>query len=344
VAADITPNVRETKDVGSFGEFIRVDLNGNYGGLGSAMQAVEWTYYGYDASYTTPVRTFGTKFAADNWMHKSMGIQLGLTDSLRCQLPDGTDGTGYWKLTVYGLGYADYSYNFQIGTENLAASKTATEEDIKALQDKIDEASALNESDYTKDSWDKMMSELEESKELLAQENPLQSAVKEQTLHMTEAIEALVKADQYVLMNIPYAAFYKAETTGNDVAVDAFTSATKNKTRTTSLAGGSYHENTDGSKIDGITYAVKVDSSVDLSKYKEVKDSDSVEITVTNRGKTITTTLTGKDTLFENDTYAYYPLKDTPANYKEVSLDEEGNLVFSEVKGNEATKNRRSYS
>ena len=338
VAADITPNVRETKDVGSFGEFIRVDLNGNYGGLGSAMQAVEWTYYGYDASYTTPVRTFGTKFAADNWMHKSMGIQLGLTDSLRCQLPDGTDGTGYWKLTVYGLGYADYSYNFQIGTENLAASKTATEEDIKALQDKIDEASALNESDYTKDSWDKMMSELEESKELLAQENPLQSAVKEQTLHMTEAIEALVKADQYVLMNIPYAAFYKAETTGNDVAVDAFTSATKNKTRTTSLAGGSYHENTDGSKIDGITYAVKVDSSGDLSKYKEVKDIDSVEITVTNRGKTITTTLTGKDTLFENDTYAYYPLKDTPANYKEVSLDEEGNLVFSEVKGNEATK------
>ena len=338
VAADITPNVRETKDVGSFGEFIRVDLNGNYGGLGSAMQAVEWTYYGDDASYTTPVRTFGTKFAADNWMHKSNGIQLGLTDSLRCQLPEGTDGTGYWKLTVYGLGYADYSYSFQIGTENLAAPKTATKEDIKALQDKIDEASALNESDYTKDSWDKMISELEESKELLAQENPLQSAVKEQTLHMTAAIEALVKADKYVLMNIPYAAFYKAETTGNDTKVDAFTSATKNKTRTTSLAGGSYHENTDGSKIDGITYAVKVDSSVDLSKYKEVKDSDSVEITVTNRGKTTTTTLTGKDTLFENDTYAYYPLKDAPANYKEVSLDEEGNLVFSEVKGNEATK------
>ena len=212
VASDITPNVRETKDVGSFGEFIRVDLNGNYGGLGSAMQAVEWTYYGDDASYTTPVRTFGTKFAADNWMHKSMGIQLGLTDSLRCQLPEGTDGTGYWKLTVYGLGYADYSYSFQIGTENLAAPKTATKEDIKALQDKINEANALNESDYTKDSWDKMRSELEESKELLAQENPLQSAVKEQTLHMTEAIKDLVKAEEYVLMNIPYAEFYKAET------------------------------------------------------------------------------------------------------------------------------------
>ena len=338
VAADITPNVRETKDVGSFGEFIRVDLNGNYGGLGSAMQAVEWTYYGDDASYTTPVRTFGTKFAADNWMHKSNGIQLGLTDSLRCQLPEGTDGTGYWKLTVYGLGYADYSYSFKIGTENLAAPKTATKEDIKALQDKIDEASALNESDYTKDSWDKMISELEESKELLAQENPLQSAVKEQTLHMTAAIEALVKADKYVLMNIPYAEFYKAETTGNDTKVDAFTSATKNKTRTKGLAGGSYHENADGSSIDGITYAVKVDPSVDLSKYKEVKDDDSVEITVTNRGQTTTTTLTGKDTLFENASYAYYPLTEAPANYKEVSVDADGKLVFSEVKGQEATK------
>lgn len=154
VASDITPNVRETKDVGSYGEFIRVDLNGNYGGLGSAMQAVKWTYYGNDSTYTTPVRTFGTKFAADNWMHKSMGIQLGLTESLRCELPEGTDGTGYWKLTVYGLGYADYSYNFEVGTENIAKPKTASEEDKKALQDKIDEASALKKSDYTKDSWD----------------------------------------------------------------------------------------------------------------------------------------------------------------------------------------------
>ena len=196
--ADVTPNIREGEAVGSYGEFIRVDLNGNYGGLGSAMQAVEWTYYGNDSTYTTPVRTFGTKFAADNWMHKSMGIQLGLTESLRCELPEGTDGTGYWKLTVYGLGYADYSYNFEVGTENIAKPKTASEEDKKALQAKIDEASALKKSDYTKDSWDKMMSELEESKELLASDNPLQSAVKEQTIHMTEAMEALVKVEHSV--------------------------------------------------------------------------------------------------------------------------------------------------
>ena len=335
--ADVTPDVKAGDKVGSYGEFIRVDFNGNYGGLGSAMQAVEWTYYGNDDTYTNPVRVFGTKFASDNWMHKSMGIQLGLTDSLRCQLPENTNGTGYWKITIYGLGYADYSYNFEVGTENIATLKTASAEEIAALKDKIDEAKALNQSKYTTDSWKKMQDELEESEVLLKSENPLKSEVNEQVKHLTDAIDSLVTV-QYVLMNIPYAEFYKAETTGNDIAVDAFTSATKNKTRTKGLAGGSYHENADGSKIDGITYAVKVDPSVDLSKYKEVKDGDSVEITVTNRGQTTTTTLTGKDTLFENASYAYYPLTEAPANYKEVSVDADGNLVFSEVKGQEATK------
>lgn len=335
--ADVTPDVKAGDKVGSYGEFIRVDFNGNYGGLGSAMQAVEWTYYGNDGTYTNPVRVFGTKFAADNWMHKSMGIQFGLTDSLRCQLPENTDGTGYWKITIYGLGYADYSYNFEVGPENIATLKTASAEEIAALQAKIKEAKALNQSVYTTDSWKKLQDELEESEDLLKSENPLKSEVNEQVKHLTDAIDSLVEA-QYVLMNIPYAEFYKAETTGNDIAVDAFTSATKNKTRTKGLAGGSYHENADGSKIDGITYAVKVDPSVDLSKYKEVKDGDSVEITVTNRGQTTTTTLTGKDTLFENASYAYYPLTEAPANYKEVSVDADGNLVFSEVKGQEATK------
>ena len=60
------------------------------------------------AACTNALQTYGTKFAADNWMHKSMGIQLGLTKSQRCQLPEGYDGTGYWTLTVYALGYEDY--------------------------------------------------------------------------------------------------------------------------------------------------------------------------------------------------------------------------------------------
>ena len=107
---------------GNYGEFLRVDLNGTYGALGSAMQTVKWTYYGSDSTYTTPVATYGTKFAADNWMHKSNGIQLGLTDSVRCQLPEGTDGTGYWALTVYGLGTSDYTTQFQVTAENLPST------------------------------------------------------------------------------------------------------------------------------------------------------------------------------------------------------------------------------
>ena len=327
--------VKEAK--GSYGEFLRVDLTGNYGDLGANMQSVKWTYYGDDSTYTNAKATYGTKFAADNWMHKSMGIQLGLTKSLRCTLPEGTDGTGYWTITISALGYKDVTYNFRAKDENIV--KDAKEEiSTTNLEAAIKKAESLTESDYTADSWAAMQTELQEAKDEIKTPHT-QATVDEATSHLNAAIDALVKAEKketYVLMNIPYAAFYKSETTKNDVDVDVFTSATKNKTRTTGLAGGSYHENADGSQIDGITFAVKVDPSVDLTKYKEVKDTDKVDITVTKRGQTSTTTLEGKDTLFENETYAYYPLTETPANYKEVSMDKDGNLVFSEVKGQEA--------
>ena len=39
-AEGYTVNVREGSDVGSYGEFLRVDINGNYGELGSRMQSV----------------------------------------------------------------------------------------------------------------------------------------------------------------------------------------------------------------------------------------------------------------------------------------------------------------
>ena len=322
---------------GSYGEFLRVDLTGNYGELGANMQSVKWTYYGDDSTYTNAKATYGTKFAADNWMHKSMGVQLGLTKSLRCTLPEGTDGTGYWTITISALGYKDVTYNFQATDENIV--KDAKEEiSTTNLEAAIKKAESLTESDYTADSWAAMQTELQEAKDELKTPHS-QATVDEAASHLNAAIEALAKAEKketYVLMNIPYAAFYRSETTNNDVDVDVFTSATKNKTRTTGLAGGSYHENTDGSQIDGITFAVKVDPSVDLTKYKEVKDTDKVDITVTNRGQTSTTTLEGKDTLFENETYAYYPLTEAPANYKEVSMDKDGNLVFSKVKGQEA--------
>ena len=299
--------VKEAK--GSYGEFLRVDLTGNYGDLGANMQSVKWTYYGDDSTYTNAKATYGTKFAADNWMHKAQGIQLGLTKSLRCTLPEGTDGTGYWTMTISALGYKDVTYNFQATDANIVKD---VDEEISTtnLEAAIKKAEGLTESDYTAESWAAMQTELQEAKEELAAKHS-QAAVDEATSHLNAAIDALVKAEKketYVLMNIPYAAFYKSETTNNDVDVDVFTSATKNKTRTTGLAGGSYHENADGSQIDGITFAVKVDTSVDLTKYKEVKDTDKVDITVTNRGQTSTTTLEGKDTLFENETYAYYPL------------------------------------
>lgn len=104
---------------GSYGEFLRVDFTKNYGNLGANMQAVKWTYYGNDSTRSTALATYGTKFAADNWMHKNNGIQLGLTDSIRCQLPKGYDGTGYWSLTIYALGYADSTYNFKATDANI---------------------------------------------------------------------------------------------------------------------------------------------------------------------------------------------------------------------------------
>ena len=319
----------------AYGAFIRADIKGEgYGDLGANMYAVKWVYYG---NGDTPLATYGTKFAADNWMHKAQGIQLGLTKSLRCTLPEGTDGTGYWTMTISALGYKDVTYNFQATDANIVKD---VDEEISTtnLETAIKKAEGLTESDYTAESWAAMQTELQEAKEELAAKHS-QATVDEATSHLNAAIDALVKAEKketYVLMNIPYAAFYKSETTNNDVDVDVFTSATKNKTRTTGLAGGSYHENADGSQIDGITFAVKVDPSVDLTKYKEVKDTDKVDITVTNRGQTSTTTLEGKDTLFENETYAYYPLTEAPANYKEVSMDKDGKLVFSEVKGKKA--------
>ncbi len=134
-AADgLTVNLRSGSDVGSFGEFIRLDLNGNYGELGSRMQSVVWTYYGDDSTYTHAKASYGTKFAADNWMHKSMGIQLGLSDSARCQLPEGTDGTGYWTITIRALGYADTVVKFQTTAENLAKHELASDADRAALQ------------------------------------------------------------------------------------------------------------------------------------------------------------------------------------------------------------------
>ena len=92
----------------------------------------------------------------------------------------------------------------------------------------------------------------------------------------------------YALMNIPYDELYKNDLKQNEIPVDAMTSATYQKTRTKSLSNGSYHKNSDGSKIDGVTFPVKlkVNSDADLEGLTHVGDySKELTITTTLRGK-----------------------------------------------------------
>ena len=134
----------------------------------------------------------------------------------------------------------------------------------------------------------------------------------------------------YVLMNIPYDEFYNAELENNEVAVDAVSSATKQKTRS-ALAAGSYHVNADGSDITGVIYPVRVKTS-DLSGLTQVTDSSSVSITTTLKGKTSTTDYTGKDALFESASHSYYYLSSTPSFYKEATLSN-GEWTFGKATG-----------
>ena len=155
---------------------------------------------------------------------------------------------------------------------------------------------------------------------------------------------SVVKADEtnkgqdvYVLMNIPYADFYKAELNKkNTVKVDATTSATKTKTKST-LANGSYHADNIGEHISGITYPVKIKVGTDLSKLTKITDTSKVSITVNMKGKEITTEYKGKDALFESADYSYYVLSTAPAYYKELTVNEDGTYSFGKTTATEKT-------
>ena len=329
--ADVTGTVKDAS--GSYGEFLRVDFNGNYGDLGANMQAVKWTYYGNDSTRTKALATYGTKFASDNWMHKSMGIQLGLTDSLRCSLPDGYDGTGYWSVTIYALGYEDYTYNFEATAANIVTPQVpADETSKKALSDKVSEAEKLNNELYTDKTWSNMQTELKEAKDALAKTDLMQSEAEEALSHLTDAVNNL--KSQYVLMNIPYDEFYKADLNKNSVAVDATTSATKQKTRNT-LAAGSYHADSEGEHINGVTFPVKVsDDFYDNNKdYTQITDDSKVDITTNMKGKVSTTTYEGKKALFESADYSYYVLSEVPSYYKTATVGADKKLSFGAVNG-----------
>lgn len=194
-AENVTATVKDGK--GSYGEFLRVDLTGDgYCALGDKMQAVKWTYYGKDSTYKKAVATYGTKFAADNWMHKSKGIQLGLTDSIRCQLPKGYDGTGYWTLTVYALGYEDSTFNVKVETTNIAKHTIATTAEVNNLKATVAKAKALTtddlcDSDSQKDKWADFQLELGEAEDALAAKTYYSGNINEAQQHLTAAMDAL---------------------------------------------------------------------------------------------------------------------------------------------------------
>ena len=330
-ADGLEPEVKAAS--GSYGEFLRVDFNGNYGDLGANMQAVKWTYYGNDSTRTKALATYGTKFASDNWMHKSMGIQLGLTDSLRCSLPSGYDGTGYWSVTIYALGYEDYTYNFEATASNIVKSQVSADETSKkALSEKIAEADKLKKELYTDKTWSDMQTELNEAKDALAKTGLKQSEAEEALSHLTAAVNNL--KSQYVLMNIPYDEFYKADLNNNSVKVDATTSATKQKTRNT-LASGSYHANSEGDQINGVTFPVKVsdDFYKNNNGYTKITDDSKVDITTNMKGKVSTTTYKGKKALFESADYSYYELSEIPSYYKIATVGTDKKLSFGAVNG-----------
>ena len=237
-ATDVEPTVK-TAD-GSYGEFLRVDINGNYGDLGANMQAVRWDYYGDDSTYTTkPLASYGTKFAADNWMHKKMGIQLGLTKSARCKLPGGTDGTGYWKLTVYALGYNDYTYKFQATAENIVEPQVEPT-DFTDLKAEVETAKALKQADYTVATWKSFAGELAEAEEVIAKTDASQAEVNEALSHLQAAEKELVKVT--AALDKKTVAVYTGKTvtlkaTSNDKDAKATFTSSNTKVATVSNTG-----------------------------------------------------------------------------------------------------------
>ena len=237
-ATDVEPTVK-TAD-GSYGEFLRVDINGNYGDLGANMQAVRWDYYGDDSTYTTkPLASYGTKFAADNWMHKKMGIQLGLTKSARCKLPGGTDGTGYWKLTVYALGYNDYTYKFQATAENIVEPQVEPT-DFTDLKAEVETAKALKQADYTVATWKSFAGELAEAEEVIAKTDASQAEVNEALSHLQAAEKELVKVT--AALDKKTVAVYTGKTvtlkaTSNDKDAKATFTSSNTKVATVSSTG-----------------------------------------------------------------------------------------------------------
>ena len=228
-ASNVTATVKEAS--GSYGEFLRVDITGDgYGALGAKMYAVKWDYYGNSDKV---LASYGTKFAADNWMHKAMGIQLGLTDSYRCQLPKGTDGTGKWKITVYAMGYADTVFEVNATDANIVKPE-AGEADTTALKAAVEKAEALKEADYTADSWKTFSQVLSSAKAVLKQKDD-QTKIDNAVASLNKAIEGLKKKEA-VNPGTPGSGAGSSNGTGTNATVATGSKSNSTTTDTTGTA------------------------------------------------------------------------------------------------------------
>lgn len=239
---------------GNFGEMLRVDLDNTqdatkyYGDLGGHMQTVVWKYYGNGEDV---LATYGTKFAADNWMHKFMGIQLGLTDSLRAKLPAGHDGTGKWTITVYALGYSDTTYTVQVTADNLPKKvEPMTKEQRKKLESLRDEAKALLD--------------------LAADQNNLTPKETELKKHYNEIVALLAKSGA----NTEEAKELIDEVPGLITDVKTEREKPTTKPTTTKVNGEAKVTGTDGKFVDG-SYQAKI---------TVVFDADGKVVSITDNG------------------------------------------------------------
>lgn len=288
----------------------------------------------------------------DSYFNKAYNKSKGIKTLLEGQ--PATEATiNGWKIGADGVSGATRTAT-AVKQAALAAIQSAAEKqdptpvEVKTdgLQASITAAEGKNQADYTEASWTNMTEKLTAAKAALEAKES-QEAVDVAQKALDEAVAALeikpsepetpdVTTGTYVLMNIPYDQFYAADV-NNSVKVDAFTSATKNKVRTGSLAGESYHVDASGDEITGVTFPVKVPAGTDLSKYTQITDDSKVSITVTNRGQESTTDYTGKDALFESASHSYYTLSEKPSYYKELTVNEDGTFSFGATQGTVTT-------
>lgn len=229
--------------------------------------------------------------------------------------------------------------------EDTAEEADSVTVDKTALADAIAAAQALNEADYTEDSWSSLQTALTNAQTVNDQSDATQDVVDTATMELTDAQNALesdldaANVDEYndgeiyVLMNIPYDVFYSAE----NVSVDAVASATT-KVRDSDRAGASYNGSGNATDTENVTvqskgvqFPVKVSdqSLLTNSKYTEVTDSTSYTTVAVLHGQATNKTYTGKGALIQADDYAYYKLSETPAYYVELNSDG----TFSAVQG-----------